>query len=78
MAWVDPATMSDSDIEAELGEVAVKLGEALEAGGKIAELEGRQWRLRFEQRFRRRGSDDTRRNHQEQSDGYSKTADRGC
>ena len=54
MKWVDPAAMSDSEIEAELSEVTLKLVEVREGGGKIAELEGRQWRLRFEQRFRRK------------------------
>jgi hypothetical protein len=58
--WADPAAMSDSEIEAELGDVGLKLDEALETGRKIAELEGRQWRLRFEQRFRRGGGHDTR------------------
>ena len=66
MKWVDPAVMSDGEIEAELNEVALKVSEALKTGGKIAELEGRQWRLRFEQRFRRGDShvlqtDDRRR-----------------
>jgi hypothetical protein len=60
MEWVDPAAMFDSEIEAELSDVALKLSEALETGRKIAELEGRQWRLRFEQRFRGGGGHDTR------------------
>ena len=50
---IDPAVMSNEQLEAALGDVAVKLAEAREAGGKIAELEGRQWRLQFEQRYRR-------------------------
>lgn len=61
MEWVDPATMPDSEIEAELRDVALKVSEALKTGGKIAELEGRQWRLRFEQRFRRGDGHDIRR-----------------
>jgi hypothetical protein len=60
MKWIDPAAMSDSEIEAELRDVALKLAEVREGGGKIAELEGRQWRLRFEQRFHRGDSHDTR------------------
>ena len=54
MEWVDPAAMSDGEIEAELGDVALKLAEVREAGGKIGELEARQWRLRAEQTFRKR------------------------
>jgi hypothetical protein len=50
MEWADAAAMSDSEIEAELGDVAVKLNQAREAGGKIGELEARQWRLRVEKR----------------------------
>jgi len=46
--------MSDSDIEAELDEVAVKLSEARTCRGKLGELEARQWRLRSEQTFRQR------------------------
>jgi hypothetical protein len=57
MKWVDPAVMSDGEIEAELSGVAVKLTQAREAGGKIGELEARQWRLRAEQTFRERRSD---------------------
>ena len=49
----NPATMSNEQLEAAPGDVAVKLAEAREAGGKIAELEGRRWRLQFEQRYRR-------------------------
>ena len=52
--------MSDGEIEAELSDVGLKLNEALEIGRKIAELEGSQWRLRFEQRFRGGGGHDTR------------------
>ena len=54
--WIDPAVMTDSQIEAELGDVALKLAEVREAGGKIGELETRQWRLRAEQTFRQRRS----------------------
>ena len=54
MEWTDPAAMSDSEIEAELSDVAIKLTRAREAGGKIGELEARQWRLRAEQSFRQR------------------------
>jgi urease alpha subunit len=50
--WADPAAMTDSDIEAELGEVAVKLTDLQAAGSKIGELEARQWRLGFERKFR--------------------------
>lgn len=50
--WIDPAAMTDSKIEAELSEVALKLTEARKVGSKIGELEGRQWRLRAEQMFR--------------------------
>jgi hypothetical protein len=50
--WTDPATMADGQIETELAEVAVKLTELQAAGSKIGELEARQWRLRFEQKFR--------------------------
>jgi hypothetical protein len=57
MAGPDPATMSDSEIETELGELVAKLGEVRGAGGKIGELEARQWRLRAEQTFRKRRSD---------------------
>ena len=54
MEWADAAAMSDSEIEAELGELVAKLDELRRCGGKIAELEARQWRLRAEQRFRQR------------------------
>jgi hypothetical protein len=72
MEWTDPAAMSDREIEAALSEVASKLSEALKFGRKIAELEGRQWRLRFEQRFRRGDSheirtDDRRRTRRSQA-----------
>jgi hypothetical protein len=56
MGWTDPATMSDSEIEAGLSDVAVRLTQAREAGGKIGELEARQWRLGFEQKFRQQRS----------------------
>jgi hypothetical protein len=59
MAWTDPATMADSEIEAELGEVAVKLSEARACGGKIGELEARRWRLRAEQAFRHGARDES-------------------
>src|SRR5262245_29779077 len=52
MAWADPAAMPDDEIEAELSAVGLQLSETLKTGGKIAQLEGKQWRLRFEQRFR--------------------------
>jgi len=54
MEWSDPAAMTDREIESELSDVAVKLTQAIEAGGKIGELEARQWRLRAEQTFRQR------------------------
>jgi hypothetical protein len=60
MEWDYPATMSDGEIEAELSDVGLKLNEALKTRGKIAELAGRQWRLRFEQRFRRGDSHEIR------------------
>ena len=50
--WTDPSTLTDKQIESELYELGEKLAEIREAGGKICELEGRQWRLRFEQTFR--------------------------
>jgi hypothetical protein len=50
-SWTDPATLTDEEIEAELSEVELKLGEAL---GSRWELEARQWRLRAEQTFRQR------------------------
>ena len=56
MEWVDPAVMSDGEIEAEFSDVAAKLTHARQAGGKIGELEARQWRLRFERKFRQQRS----------------------
>ena len=53
-SWTDPATLTDAQIEAELSEVELKLGEALGSEGRIGELEARQWRLRAEQTFRQR------------------------
>ena len=53
--WADPAAMSDSDIEAELGEVALKVAEVRASGSRIGELEARQWWLRAEQTFRQGG-----------------------
>jgi hypothetical protein len=53
-SWNDPATLTNEQIEAELSEVELKLGEALGSEGRIGELEARQWRLRAEQRFRQR------------------------
>ena len=50
-SWTDPATLTDAQIEAELSEVELKLGEALGSEGRIGELEARQWRLRAEQTF---------------------------
>jgi hypothetical protein len=52
--WADPAAMTDSDIEAELSEVALKLAEVRASGSRIGELEARRWRLRAEQTFRQR------------------------
>jgi hypothetical protein len=52
--WTDPSTLTDEQIEAELYELGKKLAEVREAGGKMCELEGRQWRLRAEQTFRQR------------------------
>ena len=48
----DPANLTNEEIEAALSEVQSRLREARVAGGKICELEGRKWRLRFEQKFR--------------------------
>jgi hypothetical protein len=55
-SWTDPATLTDEQIEAELSEVELKLGEALGSEGRIGELEARQWRLRAEQTFRQRSN----------------------
>lgn len=50
--WTDPRTLSLSEIERELTEVAAKVREALERGDRIGELSARLFRLRAEQRFR--------------------------
>jgi hypothetical protein len=55
MAWIDPAALTNEEIEAALNDLALKLHEAREAGSKLAELESRQWRLQAEQKFRQRG-----------------------
>ena len=67
--WTDPSTLTDKQIEAELYKFGKKLVEIREAGSKICELEGRQWRVRFEQRFRRGGSHDTDEISQSKSEG---------
>ena len=48
----DPAKLSLVEIETELADLAVRLREANEVGGKVAELEGRKWRYEFELRYR--------------------------
>jgi hypothetical protein len=53
-SWTDPATLTNEEIEAELSEVELKLGEALGSEGRIGELQAMQWRLRAEQTFRQR------------------------
>ena len=51
--WAHPATLSDNEVETELAQVELSLTEAT---GPRWELEARQWRLRFEQKFRHNGA----------------------
>jgi hypothetical protein len=57
--WIDPAAMTDSQIEAELGELAVRLRELRAAGHRLGELAAREWRLSAELRYRDRNGRST-------------------
>jgi hypothetical protein len=50
-AWIDPAQLTDQQLEAALTEIEGRLGD-LRSCDKVMELESRKWRLTAEQRYR--------------------------
>jgi hypothetical protein len=68
-SWTDPATLTNEQIEVELFEVELKLGEALGSEGRIGELEARQWRLGRSKRFVRGASDEIKLSNPRSDDG---------
>jgi hypothetical protein len=61
-AWIDPAQLTDQQLEAALTEIEGRLGD-LRACDKVMELESRKWRLTAEQRYRQRQTRNTYFSH---------------